>query len=185
MSGRSRLVALIVAILAVATAFLTSASTSSAKPAYTHNPTLSLSATAVSGCSTVTVTGTNFAPNELVDITMHTKTYALTTVQADGAGSFSTTITVPAGANGHHTIIATGRTHDSANAKLTVTGCAGTGGQSIGGTGTSFTGVAVIGISVPGSAADHRRLRIPDQRPPAPGAGLTCWRVAPEGRRLL
>lgn len=150
MSGRRRFAALLVAVLASIAALLTGAAASSAAPGYTHGAHISLSATNVNGCGHLTVTGTDFAPNETVTLTLHTKTYVLGTVQTDASGNFSKVVDLPLGVNGSHTITATGTTHDKSSAKLTISNCADTGGVSTGGGGTSITGVAVIGISVLG-----------------------------------
>jgi len=147
MSGRSRFAGLVVAILACLAALVVGAASSQGAPGYVKKPTLSLSSTNVNGCGPVTVTGADFAANESVTLTLHTKTYPLTTVQTDGNGAFSVAVTLPTGVNGTHTIVATGAKGDTASAKLTISNCGEpvTPPASSGG-GLSTTGVAVLSI---------------------------------------
>lgn len=148
MSGRSRFAGLVVAVLACLAALVVGAASSQGAPGYVKKPTLSLSSTNVNGCGPVTVTGADFAANESVTLTLHTKVYPLTTVQTDGTGGFSVAVTLPTGVNGTHTIVATGAKHDTASAKLTISNCgeaaAAPAAASAGG--LSTTGVAVLSI---------------------------------------
>jgi hypothetical protein len=61
-----------------------------------QTPTLTLSASTARKGEQVTVTGTRFWPNEMVDILVHATLVAQ--VQADKNGAFSTVITVPSSA---------------------------------------------------------------------------------------
>jgi hypothetical protein len=92
----------------------------------------------------VTVSGSGFVPNELIDLTLHTETVLLKTVQADSSGAFSTTVTLPTGVTGSHTIVATGRSGESnvPTANMNI-GCAAA--QPVA-EGLSNTGVAIMSI---------------------------------------
>jgi 5'-nucleotidase len=145
MSGRRRFAALLVAVLAGLLALVAGAAASQAAPAYTKHASISFSASGT--CGHLTVNGEGFAPNEQVTLTLHTKTFTLTTVTTDADGNFSAAVTLPAGVDGKHTIDATGSTNDKASGKITLTNCAGTAGQGAGSGGLSNTGVAVLSIA--------------------------------------
>jgi len=74
-----------------------------------NTPHVSLSTDTARSGDQITVTGTQFLPNEVVDIRLHTS--ILARVTADSHGSFSTVITVPANApppNFDTAVVATG-----------------------------------------------------------------------------
>jgi hypothetical protein len=153
MSAIKRAAALLVALLGMILAVTAFASSSGAAP-YTPAPSLAVSS--ANGCSPFAVAGAGYAANELVDLTLDTGGAALKTVRADADGSFSTTVSIAAGTTGAHTIVATGRTGDTASARITIaTNCSGIGGQTGGGgtgngsgSGSGTGGVAVTGVQV-------------------------------------
>jgi hypothetical protein len=101
----------------------------------------------------ITVSGQDFQPNASVRLELHTTVYVLGTVTTDSSGSFETTVTLPDGVTGTHTIVA-------ATGSLGGSNCPAqpvqvihiqTGGQSSGGGGnggTSFTGVDVAAMLI-------------------------------------
>lgn len=109
-----------------------------------HAPTLALSVSTAGEGSTIGVQGSNYAANETVTLTLHSAVSTLGTAHTDGNGSFSTTVTLPNGVTGQHTVVGTGATGDSASAAILIT-AAGTSGAGSGG-GLSNTGVAVLSI---------------------------------------
>jgi hypothetical protein len=146
MSGRRRFAALLVAVLACLVSLVAGAASSQAAPGYVKHASISLSSTGT--CGHLVVTGTDFAANEQVSLTLHTKVFALTTVQTDANGAFSVEVTLPDGVTGNHTVVATGSSKDKASAKLTVSNCAAAAGAggSTGSGGLSNTGIAVLSI---------------------------------------
>jgi hypothetical protein len=144
MSGRRRFAALLVAMLGCIVSLVVGSTAARAVPGYTDHASISFSATG--SCGHLTVSGEGFAANEQVTLTLHTKVYDLGTVQADANGDFSLAVTLPDGVDGSHTIVAKGTTSE-ASGTLTLSNCAGTGGQSGGGGGLSNTGVAVMSIA--------------------------------------
>lgn len=145
MSAKNRATAIFGVILGILLSWTALAPSSEAAPGYTHPASISLSASVAQCGGHVTVTGTGFAANEVVTITLHSKPVVLTTVTANGSGNFSVVVNLPAGVDGHHTIVATGATGDKASAKITIESCgAGTAGGSHGP--TAVTGVAIMAI---------------------------------------
>jgi len=71
-------------------------------------PTLSVSTTTPLVGESIVVTGAKFTPNTNIRIELHTITYLLATVKSSAAGSFSTTVQLPDGVSGSHTIVAVG-----------------------------------------------------------------------------
>jgi hypothetical protein len=133
-------------------ALLSPAGSAGAAP-YTHGTTISVSNANPTGCQEITLTGSGFGANELVDITLHSDPVLLATVRANPAGHITVRFGFPDGVNsGTHTIVATGRTTgDHASATITIRACTGVNGSGNGGE-PSNTGVAVIAISVFGVA---------------------------------
>jgi hypothetical protein len=117
--GRT-LPALIAAVLLCATALF--ATPASAAPGY---GTAQISASPSSGPvgTDVTVTGTNFTPNEDVTLSFHSKYVRAGSASVDGDGNFTATITVPDVDLGGHEIEAT-TADDDATAAFQVTGSA-------------------------------------------------------------
>ncbi len=109
MSVSKRTIAAVVGVIAVLAAAISFATSANAAP-YSNQPTTGVSNTTPSVGGTDTVSGSGYDPNELVDLVLHSAPYNLGTARADSAGNFSTTVTLPAGVSGSHTIIATGET---------------------------------------------------------------------------
>jgi len=147
MTARSRpIAAALSSVVALIIATLTFAAPSSAAP-YTNAASISLSSQVV--CSSETVSGAGFAPGS-VALSLQSDPVALGSATADAAGNFSTTVTLPSGLSGAHTIVATQGTV-TASASVTID-CPGAGGSTGGGGGLSNTGVAVVGIGALGLA---------------------------------
>jgi hypothetical protein len=106
----------------------------------------------------ITVSGENFIAGASVRLELHTVIYVLKTVDADGAGSFTTTVKLPDGVTGSHTIVAaTGAPSggDCPTDPLQLIHIQTGGGSTSagpGGGGTSFTGVDVLAMLI-GAAA--------------------------------
>ena len=95
---------------------------------------------------TLTVTGSHFVKNASVRLELHSHRFVLATVQADASGNFSTSVTLPAGVTGTHTIVAATGVPTSGNcATPTITITIQNPGPN-GGPGTSFTGVDVLAM---------------------------------------
>lgn len=111
--------------------------------------TLSVSTTTPLEGGSLTVTGENFAPNAQVRIELHTTVSVLATVTSDGNGSFSTSVTLPAGVTGTHRIVAVGGNVAGCpdkSVEITIQANGGTNGNGTGGGsngGTAFTGVDI------------------------------------------
>lgn len=71
-------------------------------------PALSVSTTTPLAGESIVVSGTNFTPNTTIRIELHTAVTVLATVKSSAAGTFTTTVTLPAGVTGSHTIVAVG-----------------------------------------------------------------------------
>lgn len=116
----------------------------------------------------VGVTGEGFRANSDVDLTLESDPVFLKTVQTDGTGSFSTTVTIPSNQpTGPHTVKATGVAPDGGVLVLTEqvqivssgaggtagTGSAATGGTSAapsaGSTGGGFLAFTGWGLTIP------------------------------------
>jgi hypothetical protein len=140
--------------LALASACLIVAGPAAQAVAYppTICPTIAVSTTTPLVGEAITVSGVNFTANAHVRLELHTKVYVLANVTTSAQGTFSTSVTMPAGVVGSHTIVAIGGG--------AVPGCpaepiqivkvqppggngGGNGGGSNGG-GTAFTGVDVL-----------------------------------------
>ncbi|MFZ4893220.1 GH92 family glycosyl hydrolase [Plantibacter sp. Mn2098] len=77
----------------------------------TYTPQIAVDGAAVAPGTAVTVTGSGFAANEVVDLTLQSDPAATGQVTTDGDGAFSTPITVPANAaDGEYPLSATGAT---------------------------------------------------------------------------
>lgn len=152
MASHRRLPALLCALFAALVTLAVGASSSTAAPAYTHNPHLSCNPHA-NAHSKVHCDGDGFLSHDVVKLTLHTTTYNLTTAHANAAGTFGVTFTLPAGVTGTHTITATGTggaPSDSASTQILISalGTAGTGGNNNGTGGLSSTGVAILSLGV-------------------------------------
>jgi len=111
--------------------------------------------------SSVTVTGSGFAPHEQVRIDLHSTDYRLATVAADASGRVSAVVHLPAGvAVGEHTITLTGLTsHREAVVPLTVraeateqsassTSTTTTASESTSTVGLAYTGTRAVALEV-------------------------------------
>lgn len=93
------------AVAVVGMLFFTPVATAGAYPPAIC-PSLAVSTTHPLPGETITVSGVNFTPHASVHLVLKTTTYDLATVTADGDGSFSTPVKLPAGVIGTHTIVA-------------------------------------------------------------------------------
>ena len=143
------------AILALAVAafgmfFFVPAAGATAYPPTTC-PSLSVSTTNPTPGETITISSSGLPPHSNVRIELHTDVVVLKTVETDANGSFTTTVTLPAGVTGTHTIVAVPD-------KPMAPGCPPPSvtiniqNGNPGGGGTSFTGVDVLAM-VLGAAA--------------------------------
>lgn len=109
-------------------------------------------------CTTGTVTGSGFQPNETVTLKLSPGGQVVGTATTDSTGNFTTTATFPASVKGSRLLTGTGSTGDSASVRILINtrcGVAGVSssranttpaGATTGGSGTeglSTTGVAV------------------------------------------
>jgi hypothetical protein len=120
---------------------------------YIDQPTLSVSDQTPALGGTLTVTGANYLPGAVVTLTLHTVVSTLGTATPDASGAFSTSVTLPAGVAGAHTIVGAGSVPNDTASVAIVIGGSGAGGVSVGGGsggGLAATGVAVIGIGALG-----------------------------------
>lgn len=147
MSVVKRLSGTAAAVLAVVLTAFAFAGSSGAAP-YGGGATVSVSSGTVAPGGTVTVSASGFHRNQTVTLRLDTGV-VLGTVNS-GNGSWSTTVTIPAGTSlGSHTITATDAAGDTASVTVAVT--AGAPSSTGGGGGVSVTGVAVIGIGALGA----------------------------------
>lgn len=91
-------------------------------------PTLStqqaaVSSTTVAAGSTVTVTGSGFAPGEPVDVSLHSNPVHLAVVTADANGNVSASVTIPPSTTAglHHIVLTGGKTAATADVAIIVT----------------------------------------------------------------
>jgi hypothetical protein len=145
-------------LILVALTFTTMASlaTSAQAAPYAHAATIALGSQVA--CASESVRGSGFTAGS-VALSLQSGTASLSSVTADANGNFSTTVALPSGIDGTHTIVAAqggvtatvGVTIDCGGSGAggvnvgTGTGGSGTGGSGTSG-GLSNTGVAVIGI---------------------------------------
>jgi hypothetical protein len=113
---------------------------------YVNAATVSVSNQNPSEGGSLGVTCAGFTGGEQVGITLGAQT-DLASGTADASGSFNTTVTLPQGVTGQHTIVCAGAAGETASLTITI-GAATTGG----GGGLSNTGVAVVGIGALGLA---------------------------------
>jgi hypothetical protein len=114
---------------------------------------ITTSAASVAQGSTVTVAGTGFGAGEKVALELHSAVISLGEAATDADGTFSATVTVPAGAAvGAHELVATGVTSQrSASTSLTVTAAGAPGGGDGGTPGGATPGAGDDG-GTPGGA---------------------------------
>jgi len=139
MTARSRpIAAALSSVVALIIATLTFAATANAAP-YTNAATVSVSNQNPSEGGSLGVTCAGFTGGERVGITLDAQT-DLASGTADASGSFNTTVTLPQGVTGQHTIVCAGAAGETASLTITI------GATTTGGGGLSNTGVAVVGI---------------------------------------
>ncbi|HKC27315.1 MAG TPA: hypothetical protein VKB75_04830 [Jatrophihabitans sp.] len=112
-------------------------------------PSVALSTTQPAVGGTFTISGINFLPNASVALELTSPSVLLATAHTDSTGSFSTTVTLPAGVTGQHDVVAT-------SGVPTTAGCTPSAGINIlqvGGvsishktTPTAITGVQIAGL---------------------------------------
>jgi hypothetical protein len=141
MSAKMRATAILGVVLGILLTWTALASSSQAAPGYTEGASISLNASVAECAGNLTVSGTGFAADELVTVTLHTETVVLASVHADSSGAFSLTVDLPGDIDGQHTIVASGAAGEEATARVTIQNC-----QETEGGGTSNTGVAIMAI---------------------------------------
>jgi len=134
-----------------------------ASPAFARDygpsaPTLSTNASAASPGSTLGVSGSGFQPGETVTLVLQCTSAGLGTAAVGSAGTFSTTVTIPASTPpGNCTIVGTGNTSGSTSTtsivvtSATTTGVTSNSGSS--GGGLAFTGAHIAAMAGVGAIA--------------------------------
>lgn len=152
MAARSRrLGAVMTAFIGTVFGVVVFAAASDAAP-YISQPTLSVSTQNPTEGASLGVSGAGYGANEQVNLTLQSATYNLGSAMTDGSGSFSTTVTLPAGVTGTHTIVGVGATYaDVASVGIVISAATGGGGGG-GGGGLPNTGAAVMGLGGVGVA---------------------------------
>lgn len=108
---------------------------------------VSLSASSITAGRTLTVSGSGFAAGESVRIELHSDPVLLATVAADGAGTFTESVRIPADtAAGAHRIVVTSTSGVTADAALSV---AASGGVTTPGTESTDGDLATTGGTLP------------------------------------
>jgi hypothetical protein len=97
---------------------------------------LTAPSTSLTANQAVTLSGSGYAAHTAVQIVVYSTPQVLTTVTTDGTGAFSTSVTLPAGLTGAHTLVAGGVGPDGAYRYLTL----------------SVTAAAAAGLPVTGAA---------------------------------
>lgn len=116
---------------------------------YTNQATIAVSTQNPPVGGSLTISGEGFAAGETVSLSLHTQTYNLGSANADDSGRFTTTVTLPSGVSGVHTILATGL---SSGQTTSITITIGSSVSSSAGGGLPNTGVAVLGVGGVGAA---------------------------------
>ena len=106
---------------------------------YVNAATVSVSNQNPSEGGSLGVTCAGFTGGEQIGVTLDAQT-DLASGTANASGSFSTTVTLPQGVTGQHTIVCAGAAGETASLTITI------GAVTTGGGGLSNTGVAVVGI---------------------------------------
>jgi len=127
MSVTKRLITALVALGAMLVAGLAAAVSSTAAP-YAHHVTCSVNVSNPSEGGTITIQCTGGHHNVDLTITLHSKPVPLGTVTTDASGNATTSVTLPAGITGHHTLIISDPRGGSSAIPLTIGG-SGTAGQ--------------------------------------------------------
>ena len=106
---------------------------------YVNAATVSVSNQNPSEGGSLGVTCAGFTGGEQIGVTLDAQT-DLGSGTADASGSFNTTVTLPQGVTGQHTIVCAGAAGETASLTITI------GATTTGGGGLSNTGAAVVGI---------------------------------------
>jgi hypothetical protein len=97
----------------------------------------------------VSLHGTGYAPNSLISVIIYSTPQVLTTVMTDGSGSFTVSVTVPAGLpDGHHTLVAAG-VDPSGQTRYLNLGVTVTAGSAE----LAYTGASIVGPGIAGLVA--------------------------------
>ena len=139
------------AVAALGLVFVVPATTASAAPVCPPYPanagaSLAVSTTNPQPGETITVSGSHFVANASVRLELHTTVTVLKTVQADANGDFTTTVKLPDGVTGTHTIVAATGIPTSGNCATPTVTITIQGTSTNTGGGTSFTGVDVLAM---------------------------------------
>jgi hypothetical protein len=168
-AGALLAISLVLLIVGAGGASAATPTSSTSSPAAYPPPlacTVSVGVATLTAGQPTTITGSGFAPNETVNLSIHTQSTSLGTVTTDANGSFSKSVVIPSTLGGTHTIVATAPSEkctvgvkvgrgtggtDSNTAHHTTTGGGGTDSFSGGSPTTSttaFTGFAAISATV-------------------------------------
>ena len=145
MKRSGRLATLLVAALVLLLGFGASASARPVAYPVTGCSMVLVSSTEVVQGGSLVVSGTGFAPGAHLTIEFHSTVVVLAHVTTDADGAFSTTVTIPADAVGHHTITVSGGGEVCPIDPIQVN-AHGTGGQPT--PPPSITGVAIASLLV-------------------------------------
>jgi hypothetical protein len=158
MSVSKRLLAVVIAVLGMVLAAVSfSASAGAAPPPGSStgsgtSPVVTTQTPPAGG--QLGVSGQGCGPFETIDISLDNGAFPLGTTQTDSSGAYDTTVTLPDGVTGPHTLSVVGETSGCSGAlalNITAAGSGGGGGTSGGGGGSlASTGVAVAGIGAVG-----------------------------------
>lgn len=127
-----------------------------AAPAFAYpagsGPAVATNTSSTTPGGSMTVTGSNFVPNETITLTLHSTPVTLGTTSASASGTFSVTVTIPSDTTpGTHTILASGATGDSASTTIVVTGAISPPATVT--SGLPFTGADIAAVSGVGAIA--------------------------------
>lgn len=124
MTTYKRAVALFAVLLAAVISLIALATSGSAAP---YTPSIAVNSPV---CTSGTVTGTGFAPNESVTLTSNPHGETVGTATTSPTGTFTATVTFPSSVKGSRLLVATGSTGDSASKRILVNTQCGVAGQS-------------------------------------------------------
>ncbi len=154
MSSTKRLIAVAVALVGMLLAALSFGASALAAPTDYGSGTSPIVTTQTPPeGGQVGVSGQGCAPGETIDISLDNGAFDLGSTTTDSTGAYNTTVTLPAGVTGVHTINVIGESSGCSGAAAINIGAVGSGGGSggeSGGGGLASTGVAVAGIGAVG-----------------------------------
>jgi len=146
MKAPKRLIAVTIAVFGLLVAAASFGTSAMAYPGSGTSPVVSTQTPTAGG--QLTLSGQGCAANETLTLTLDTGD-VLGTTTTDSTGAYSTSVTLPSGVTGHHTITVSGSAGCSGTAGVEIQASGGGGGGGSGG-GLAGTGVAVIGIGALG-----------------------------------